>query len=53
LQCLAQGMSNQKIAEALFVSPNTIKTHMRNIYSKLGVNNRLQAVDQLRKLGMS
>ena len=52
LHCLAQGMSNQKIAEALFVSPNTIKTHTRNIYSKLGVNNRVQAVERLRKLEM-
>ncbi len=52
LHCLAQGMSNQKIAETLFVSPNTIKTHTRNIYSKLGVNNRVQAVERLRKLEM-
>ncbi len=52
LQCLVQGMANQEIAQALFVSPNTVKTHMRNIYSKLGVNSRLQAVERVRQLGI-
>ncbi|MDD3056798.1 MAG: helix-turn-helix transcriptional regulator [Sphaerochaeta sp.] len=39
---LVEGLSNQEIAKKLFISPNTVKTHIKNIYAKLGVNNRLQ-----------
>jgi LuxR family maltose regulon positive regulatory protein len=46
------GSSNQEIAEALFISANTLNSHMKSIYSKLGVNSRLQAVERLRKLGV-
>ncbi len=49
---VVRGDSNQKIAECLFISPNTLNSHMKSIYAKLGVNSRLQAIDQLRKLGM-
>jgi LuxR family maltose regulon positive regulatory protein len=49
---VVKGESNQKIAESLFISPNTLHSHMKNIYAKLGVNSRLQAIDQLRKLGL-
>lgn len=49
---VVKGESNQKIAESLFISPNTLNSHMKNIYAKLGVNSRLQAIDQLRKLGL-
>jgi LuxR family maltose regulon positive regulatory protein len=49
---VVKGESNQKIAESLFISPNTLHSHMKSIYAKLGVNSRLQAIDQLRKLGL-
>ena len=38
LQLLAQGKSRSDIAKELIVTPNTIKTHIRNLYSKLGVH---------------
>jgi LuxR family maltose regulon positive regulatory protein len=52
LQLLAQGMTNREIAAALFLSHNTVKVHTRNIYGKLGVNNRTQAVAEARTLGI-
>lgn len=42
LRLLADGSSNQEIAKQLFISVNTVKTHIKNIYAKLEVNNRLQ-----------
>jgi two-component system NarL family response regulator len=41
---MAQGMSNLDIATALSISENTVKTHVNRILSKLGVNDRTQAV---------
>ena len=46
LQLLAQGHSNQQIADQLFVSLNTIKTHISKIYQKLNVSKRTQAVQK-------
>ena len=43
LQLLATGASNQAIADNMCISPNTVKTHLYNIYKKIGVPNRLQA----------
>ena len=43
LRLIASGLENKRIADTLSVSHNTVKTHMRNIYSKLGVNGRTQA----------
>ncbi len=53
LALLAEGYSNQEIADRLFVSLNTAKTHISNIYSKLGVSRRTQAVEKARKLSFA
>ena len=44
LQLIAQGMSNREIAEKLFVSENTVKTHSSRVFDKLGAKRRTQAV---------
>lgn len=49
LQLLAEGCSNQEIAKQLFISPNTVKTHIKNIYAKMGVGNRLQLFKVLKQ----
>ena len=43
LKLVSQGFNNQDIAEKLFISLNTVKFHLKNIYDKLDVNNRIQA----------
>lgn len=43
LRLINQGMTNDQIARALYISKNTVKTHVQNIYSKLDVNSRIQA----------
>ncbi|WP_292932427.1 LuxR C-terminal-related transcriptional regulator [Noviherbaspirillum sp.] len=50
LMLLAQGYGNQVIAEKLFVSVTTVKTHLRNINIKLGAHNRTEAISLARKL---
>jgi len=50
LQWMAQGLSNQEIADKLFVSLNTIKTHSSNLFQKLDAKNRTQAVQKGREL---
>jgi LuxR family maltose regulon positive regulatory protein len=52
LQLLAEGLTNPEIAARLFLSLNTVKAHTRNIYGKLSVNNRTQAVVRARALGV-
>jgi len=52
LHLLAQGASNQEIAEELVVTLDTVKRHVSNILSKLGASNRTQAVTRARSLGM-
>jgi LuxR family transcriptional regulator, maltose regulon positive regulatory protein len=52
LQYVAEGLTNPKIGARLYLSPNTVKTHLRNIFGKLDVNNRLQAVAKGRSLGI-
>ena len=44
LQCISEGCSNQVIAQRLFVSEKTVKNHLTNIFRKLGVNDRTQAL---------
>ena len=50
LQLMAEGLSNHEIAERLYVSLSTIKTHSRNLFDKLGVARRTQAIDRAKKL---
>lgn len=50
LQLMAKGLSNQEIADTLFVSLNTIKTHNANLFEKLDVKRRTQAVEVAKKL---
>ncbi|TRY31818.1 response regulator transcription factor [Aliiglaciecola sp. M165] len=51
LQGLLAGMSNQQIADSQHVSVNTIKTHLKNLYRKLSVANRAEAVAKAQDLG--
>lgn len=52
LQWIAQGLSNQEIAAQMFVSLNTVKTHTANLFSKLEVQRRTQAVQKAQELGL-
>lgn len=52
LRLIADGLSNQEIAEKLYLSLHTVKIHARNIYAKLGVNSRTQAVARGKELGL-
>lgn len=50
LTALAKGQSNKQIARDLGISPNTVKTHIANLYAKLKVSGRMQAVSAARDL---
>lgn len=52
LELMAKGHSNQEIAEQLFISLPTVKTHGSRLYSKLNVNRRMQAVQAAQRLGI-
>lgn len=52
LTLMAKGLSNKEIATKLFVSLPTVKTHSSNIYSKLDVQRRTQAIQKARSLNM-
>jgi len=52
LRLLAAGLTNKQIAEQLFVSISTVKSHVHHISSKLNVSNRTQAVAQARQLNL-
>lgn len=50
LEQMSQGLSNQEIADKLYVSLNTVKTHASNLYVKLDVKRRTQAVQKAKEL---
>jgi len=52
LRYLPTNLTRPEIAQALYVSINTVNTHMRNIYSKLGAHDRSSAVQRARHLGL-
>ncbi len=52
LRLVAQGYSNQEIAEILVISTNTVKTHVKNILGRLQVSNRTQAAARAREQGL-
>ena len=52
LQLIAEGLSNKEIAEKLFVSLNTVKTHSSKVFEKLDVKRRTQAVEKAKKSGI-
>jgi LuxR family maltose regulon positive regulatory protein len=52
LLILPKGLSNQEIAEMLFISPETVKRHLYNIYQKFDVKNRQQAIVKAKSLGI-
>jgi two-component system response regulator DesR len=53
LTLIASGSTNREIAEALFLSPHTVKEHTSAIYRKLEVRNRAEAVQRAQRLGLS
>lgn len=52
LKLIAEDLSNQEIADKLFISLNTVKTHLKNIFIKLDVNNRSSALAKAKKMGL-
>jgi LuxR family maltose regulon positive regulatory protein len=52
LRLVAAGFTNQEIAKELFLAVGTVKKHLNNIFGKLGVNNRTQAVARGRELDL-
>jgi LuxR family maltose regulon positive regulatory protein len=52
LRLIAHGLTNREISEELYLSTGTVKRHITNLYGKLGVSSRTDAVQQARKLGL-
>lgn len=52
LQLMSEGLSNKEIADRLFVSLSTIKTHSNNLFDKMNVERRTQAIDKGKRLGI-
>jgi two-component system, NarL family, nitrate/nitrite response regulator NarL len=52
LECLVEGLTTQQIAARLFISDNTVKTHVRHIFEKLEVSNRAEAVGKAMQVGL-
>ena len=52
LQAIAAGLSNKEIEASLVISKNTVRTHIKNLYSKLGVESRTQAIVRAQELNL-
>jgi LuxR family maltose regulon positive regulatory protein len=52
LQLLAAGLPNKGIAQTLVIATSTVKKHLKNIYQKLNVHSRTEAVARARELGI-
>lgn len=52
LRFLPTSLTSTEIAQELYISPNTVRFHIKNIYSKLGVHQRTEAVERARDLGL-
>jgi DNA-binding NarL/FixJ family response regulator len=52
LRCLSRGRTTTQIASELFISENTVKTHIRHILEKMEVNNRAEAVSRALQMGL-
>jgi LuxR family maltose regulon positive regulatory protein len=52
LKLIAQGLSNKEIARSLYIGPETVKSHLKNVFGKLGVERRAQAVSRAQSLGL-
>jgi DNA-binding NarL/FixJ family response regulator len=52
LNCMVEGLTTQHIANRLFISDNTVKTHVRHIFEKLEVSNRAEAVGKAMQMGI-
>jgi ATP/maltotriose-dependent transcriptional regulator MalT len=52
LQLIAEGLSNREIAERLYVSENTVKTHSARLFDKLDARRRTQAVQRAKEAGL-
>ncbi len=52
LSLVASGLSNQEIADHIFLSRHTVETHIRHVYRKLAVTNRTKAINRAREIGL-
>jgi LuxR family maltose regulon positive regulatory protein len=52
LQHLANRLTYAEIAEVMFISRNTVKTHAKSVYTKLGVSGRMHAIERAQELGL-
>ncbi|HYG51665.1 MAG TPA: LuxR C-terminal-related transcriptional regulator, partial [Flavobacteriales bacterium] len=52
LNLMAQGHSNEEIAAAIYVSVSTVKTHNQNLFAKLDVKRRTQAIEKAKRLSL-
>jgi Response regulator containing a CheY-like receiver domain and an HTH DNA-binding domain len=52
LGLLASGLPPAEVAKKLFLSPFTLKAHTQNIYSKLGVHSRIEAINKAREMDL-